>query len=106
MFPVIHLVVGILMVVMPDKLGGKDAPPEFIGWIFIVFASLFILAGWTFAAFVVVTGRFLARRKHHTFCFVMAAVECMFMPFGTVLGAFTLAVLMQEPVKQLFQTAE
>ena len=32
----------------------------------------------------------------------MAAVECVFMPFGTVLGVFTIIVLMREPVKQLF----
>jgi hypothetical protein len=32
----------------------------------------------------------------------MAGVECIFMPFGTVLGAFTLVVLLRESVKQLF----
>jgi hypothetical protein len=36
------------------------------------------------------------------FCLVMGGVECLFMPFGTVLGVFTIIVLMQEPVKQLF----
>lgn len=32
----------------------------------------------------------------------MAAVECMLMPFGTVLGVFTIVVLMRESVKKLF----
>jgi hypothetical protein len=36
------------------------------------------------------------------FCLVMGGVECLFMPFGTVLGVFTIIVLMREPVKQLF----
>lgn len=31
----------------------------------------------------------------------MAGIECMFMPFGTVLGAFTIIVLLQEPVRRL-----
>jgi len=32
----------------------------------------------------------------------MAGIECLFMPFGTVLGVFTIMVLMRDPVKQLF----
>jgi hypothetical protein len=58
--------------------------------------------GWIFAGFVITAGRFLAKRKHHTFCVVMGAVECIFMPFGTVLGVFTLIVLTRESVKHLF----
>jgi hypothetical protein len=33
----------------------------------------------------------------------MAAVECLFMPFGTVLAVFTLVVLLRPAVKQLFE---
>jgi len=36
------------------------------------------------------------------FCFVVACIECLFMPFGTVLGAFTIIVLMRPSVKNLF----
>ncbi len=36
------------------------------------------------------------------FCFVMGCVECLFMPFGTVLGAFTILVLNRQSVKGLF----
>jgi len=32
----------------------------------------------------------------------MAAVACAFGPFGTVLGVFTIIVLMRDPVKELF----
>jgi len=104
LFPIIHLILGLFMIFAPDKMfpGKQDAAPALIGWFFVIFASVFITLGWTFAAFVVTTGRFLARRKHYTFCLVMAGIECMFMPFGTVLGVFTLVVLLREPVKQLF----
>jgi hypothetical protein len=49
------------------------------------------------------TGRFLAHRKYYMFCIVMAAVECLFMPFGTVLAVFTLVVLLRESVKRMFE---
>ena len=43
-----------------------------------------------------------SRRKHYTFCFVMACVECLSVPFGTVLGVFTILVLNRASVKELF----
>lgn len=99
-FPIIHLVLGILL-----ATGSLEAPDEgarVVGVVFIVIAAVLILLGWTFAVFVAMTGRFLATRRHHTFCLVMGGVECLFMPFGTVLGVFTLIVLMREPVRGLF----
>jgi len=33
---------------------------------------------------------------------VMAAVECMIVPFGTVLGVLTIIVLSRDKVKRLF----
>jgi hypothetical protein len=59
-------------------------------------------AFWTFAVCLITSGRFLSLRKHYMFCLVMAALACMCSPFGTVLGVFTIVVLLREPVKQLF----
>ena len=105
LFPIFHLIIGLFMILAPAKFAGhgQDQPPlALVGWFFVIFAAMFITLGWTFAAFVLTAGRFLARRKHHTFCLVIAAIECLFMPFGTVLGVFTILVLVREPVKQLF----
>jgi hypothetical protein len=66
----------------------------------------FIFAGWMFAILLIVAGRFLSKRKHYMFCLVMAAISCIFMPFGTILGIFTIIVLMQPSVKQLFGVAQ
>ena len=101
--PIFHLIVGLFFIFAPNKFAGKgEPPPAFIGWFFVIFAAVFIGLGWVFAAFVFTAGRFLARRKHYLFCLVMAGVDCIFMPFGKVLGVFTLIVLMRESVKQLF----
>ena len=89
--PIIHLVIGLFLILAPEKCGhGNQQPPAFIGWFFVTFASVFILVGWTLAVLVLMAGRFIAHRKHYMFCSVMACVECVFMPFGTVLGVFTI----------------
>jgi hypothetical protein len=102
-FPIIHLVLGLFFILAPEKFGhGSQQPPAWIGWFFVAFASVLILVGWTLAVLVLMAGRFITRRKHYMFCFVMACVECIFMPFGTVLGVFTILVLNRASVKELF----
>jgi hypothetical protein len=45
-FPIFHLIFGVIMIVASDKFAGSgQPPPAFIGWIFVVFASVFILLG-------------------------------------------------------------
>ncbi len=54
------------------------------------------------AALSFLTGRFLARRQHPTFCIVVSALDCMCMPLGTALGVFTILVLQRPSVKEMF----
>jgi hypothetical protein len=90
-------------VLSPAKFAGKgEPPPVFLGWIFIAFAAVFITLGWLFAGFIFAAGRALHKRKRHLFCTVMGGVECLFMPFGTVLGVFTILVLSRPSVRALF----
>ena len=96
----IHVAMGIAM--LCGAFGEKEAPPKFMGWIFVIFPSLLILAGWILAGLMVAAGRRLKRRTSWTFCLVIAGLECFLMPFGTVLGVFTIVVLMKDPVKVLF----
>ena len=108
-FPFIHFTVGILMVTgafdSAAPGGGGSAPPAFIGWFFVAVAAVMITAGWTIAVLVLIAGRFLGRRTHHLYCLVVAGIECCFMPFGTILGVFTLFVLLRPSVKTLFEQA-
>jgi hypothetical protein len=104
LFPAIYLVLGLVFILAPQKLASpQQSPPEFLGWIFIVMGSVAIIFGLLFSALIIAAGRFLARLKHRMFCIVIAGVETIFMPFGTVLGIFTIIVLMRESVKQLFE---
>ena len=95
--PLIHLSIGIAMLV-----GAIDDAPEFVGAFMVLIAIFAILAGWTLAVCIIIAGRCLAKRRRYMFCLVMAAISCVFMPFGTVLGVFTIIVLMRPSVKELF----
>ena len=97
--PFIHFFMGLAL-----ATGALDADPEAqpIGIGLMIFAGLFILAGWTLAALIAFAGRSLQTHKRYTYCLVMGGVECMFMPFGTVLGVFTIIVLMRDTVKEVF----
>jgi hypothetical protein len=82
---------------------GKNPPPPALGWIFIVVASILILLGWTMAICITLAGRKLALRKARIYCIVVAGIECMMMPLGTILGVFTLILLTKDSVKQIFE---
>ena len=100
----IHVGMGIAM--LSGAFDGKDAPPKMIGWLFVLLGSGAVLCGWTMAVLMVIAGRKLRRRISRMFCLVIAAIECINMPLGTVLGVFTLILLSKGEVKQLFDTNE
>jgi hypothetical protein len=104
-FPLLYVVVGSVFIYAARHHSaghGKDAPPEFLGWIFIAMGSFIFLIGLSVALCILLSGRALAQRKRYWFVFVVACLECLFVPFGTVLGVFTLIVLSRETVKNLF----
>jgi hypothetical protein len=103
-FPIMYIAIGILTIYAPGTMDSQDdALPSLFGWIFIIIGGGLILLGWAFAVCIICAGRYLARQVHYMFCMVMAAIECIFMPFGTVLGVFTIVVLAKPSVKDMFE---
>jgi len=102
-FPLFHFLTGLALAV--GWFENEDPVLPAIGIFFMVFAGAFIVAGWAFAVCLIVAGRRLAARRDYMFCLVMAGIACIFIPFGTVLGVFTIMVLMRPSVKQLFEPA-
>ena len=103
-FPLIHVAMGLAMIFWPDSMGAKpgEQPPQFFGWLFTCMGAGMFFAGVSLAICTALVGRFIARRQRYWFVFVMAGIECVFFPFGTVLGVFTILVLSRENVKTLF----
>jgi len=104
-FPVIHIALGTALIVARPSMGPGGPPPEF-GWFFVIFGSAFVLSGWTLAGLVLAAAWCLGRKRHHTFCFVIACLSCLNMPLGTVLGVFTIIVLSRPSVRYLFQIGD
>ncbi len=102
-FPFIHLIMGIVMLAGGFQDSRGSGPPAAFGLIFVIMALFIISLGWTLAICLIIAGRQLAKRKRYTFCFAIACISCIFMPFGTVLGVFTIIVLMRPSVKELFE---
>ncbi len=51
----------------------------------------------------VLTGRFLASRRRWLYCLITAAITLLYVPIGTMIGWFTIAVLQRPGVKEAFR---
>ena len=103
--PVFHLVLGVMIATQTGREIPDEAMGAVVGWMVAAIACAMILAGLAYAVALALAGRFLARRRRYTFCMVMAAVSCIFVPVGTVLGVFTLLVLLRPAVQEAFEGA-
>ena len=82
----------------------KQGPPP--AELFAIFKCFYLVAGfWCLSSGVlnVLSGLFIRARKHRTFSIVVAAINCLHIPVGTVLGVFTLVVLIRESVRELYE---
>ena len=105
-FPLLYTAVGVIFIFAArhgTAKPGEELPPEFLGWIFAVIGLVLFVIGIAITIFILVAGRCLSRRKRYSFALVMACIECLFVPFGTILGVFTIVVLSCESVRGLFQ---
>ena len=101
LLPIIHLVVGILMLQGVITDNGEALPP-FAGWLFVTLGSVFLVAGMVIAVLMLIAGSRIKQRVSHTFCMVVAGIECLLMPYGTVLGVLSLVQLTKPAVREMF----
>ena len=107
-FPLLYTTIGGIFIFAArhgTPKPGEELPPEFLGWIFIVLGLFLFLLGIAMAICVLIAGRCLSRRKCYSFALVIACIECLFIPFGTIVGVFTIIALSRESLKRLFFTA-
>jgi hypothetical protein len=101
-FALLYMAFGIAMAAGAIHDNSPAAPPLFVGWFFIVISLFFMAMGLGFATCLFLAGRSLQSHTRYTYCLVIAGLSCLFTPFGTVLGIFTLIVLLRPSVQELF----
>jgi hypothetical protein len=102
LFPALYLVLGLLMAT--GRLAPGDDGGEVVGWLMASCGSFLVIVGLGCAMLVVLAGRSLAEQRRHTYCLVVAAILCLFAPFGTLLGVFTIIVLVRPSVRARFSS--
>ncbi len=76
-----------------------------LGFVFATLGSPAVLTGWTMGAATIYSGRCIMKRRRRMLSLVMAGIMCVFFPFGTALGVFTLVLLMRPSVTELYGEA-
>ncbi len=85
-----------------NQKGGGPPPEQIFGifrWFYFVFGTLLVAGG----VGNLLSGWFIQRKKHRVFSLIVAGINCGQFPFGTVLGVFTLIVLLRDSVREVYE---
>ena len=99
--PLFYVGMGAIFLVTPPPAGGGP-PPAAIGAIIAAFGAFFAILIWLGAVLAFLTGRALTNRNRITLVYVTAALACLSIPIGTVLGIFTFVILSRPTVRNTF----
>jgi hypothetical protein len=100
LFPVAYLSTG--MEIITDRFAEIPELTHSFGWSVIAWSIATIVLSLTMAVLTFIAGWRLAQRHAHSFCLTVAAINCFFFPFGTVVGVLTIIVLKRPAVREAF----
>ncbi|MBK8432433.1 MAG: hypothetical protein IPL28_14565 [Chloroflexi bacterium] len=107
-FPILHLTIGLSFLFgdpIPES-PDEPFPMRLFGLMFTLIPLLIMLSFWGYSILTAMSGYYIQQRQRRTFSIVMAAINCAFFPFGTVLGVFTILLLNKPEATELYQLAE
>jgi hypothetical protein len=110
----VYVGTGVLFFAMPEVMTqgpgappGGEVPPEAVrfmaGGVMIAFGVVFIAILVGIGVLQIVAANSLRSRRRWVLCLVVAGLNCMHAPLGTLLGVFTFVVLFRPSVKEMFQ---
>lgn len=102
-FLVVHYLI-MRTVMSPEMLAQSPnpPPPEFMQmfvWLY-AFMGAMMIAG---SILNLIAANNLRKHRSRMFCMVVAGLNCLQFPFGTVLGIFTLITLSRDSVRAMFE---
>jgi hypothetical protein len=103
-FFIFHFVLLVIVATHPGVFQGpnNDNLPEQVAYVLAMVVGILILAGWTFAGLTAAAGKAIKKRRNRTFVLIMAALNSLFIPYGTILCICTFIVLARRTVKAQF----
>ena len=101
LFGALYLILGLVFAVNPPPSTARE-DPRILGYIFTALGGVFLLIAAVVATADFLVARYLNRRRHYTFCLIVAGFNCLWIPFGTALGVCTILVLQRPAVKTMF----
>ena len=111
LFPLLYVGIGLIMATgallgpfskLPSGTSSGSNPAIMGGAVLIGIGLVLSVVIAIFGVLRLFVARALRERRSRTFCMVVAAITCLSMPYGTVLGVFTLIVLSRSNVIELF----
>lgn len=88
-----------------DHQGAGGPPPEAVLAMMRWFCLIGALLLGCIAAGNFMSARMMSKRVNRTFSMVVAGVNCIQFPIGTLLGVFTLMVLLRDSVRRIYEDA-
>jgi hypothetical protein len=80
-----------------------QAPPAILFRIFAGVIGVIIICGWTLGALTAYAGHCIKKRKHKVFIYVIAGINCIWIPYGTLLGIATFLLFQWQEVQAEFK---
>lgn len=101
--PLLYVFMGTFVVaagVATNRVEG--AVPMLMGGGMMMFGLVLFVVFEAIAVGQLLNAWYLQTHRHHTYCMVVAVINCLSFPLGTVLGIFTILVLVRPKVRKLF----
>ena len=104
-FVAVHFMLMSTLLNAATKSAQSPQPPDeffqVFRWFYVIFGA------WLGSSLLlnVLAGIYLRAKKHRTFCIVVAAINCLHTPLGTILGIFTIIVLARDSVRAAFRAS-
>jgi hypothetical protein len=86
----------------PPRAATQEQPPKLFFAIFGAVFGTIVLGNLAVCALTIYAGRCMQKRTRKTLIYAMAIVNCIFVPYGTLLGVFTIMVMGSPEAKAEF----
>jgi len=84
----------------------KSGPPPEIFFKLIMWGYAFgVVVMLTGGVLNLLSGLFIRKRHHRMFSIIIGGLNCLHVPFGTLLGVFTILILSRDSVRKIYEVS-